>query len=250
MKKILIRLGITISPPVIALIAFILFPGASYAHKTFVNQVSIYHNSTLDLNYEKVVMDAINIVSLSELYDPDFSIDLCLDDQSIYPDIINRVKGPAFGFGLANKVILKCEADFTKNKAFGYGEAWNLTGLIAHEMVHTYQYNAYGFSTLSTPSWKLEGYAEYISRNQYGSDHLRQSIAFMEKEQEREGDKFWFWIKLKDETGIPSEYLRSKNLVHYLIEIEGLSYHQIRKDERSREDIKLAMMNWHQSKNL
>lgn len=245
MKKLLIRLGITISIPVISLVAFILFPALSYAKSVKVENATIYYNTTLDSKALQLLNESLELVSHSELFDPAFHIDICLDDQSNYAYVLDKLKGPAFGFGVGNKVILKCRADFAEDKAIGYGQAWNLTELIAHEIIHTYQYNRYGFKTLMTASWKLEGYAEYISRSRSEFSELESSIKLMLTEREKAGGSQWVWIKMEDETGFPSQYLADKVLVQYLMEIENLSYNDILEDKRSRVMLEEQAIDWY-----
>lgn len=243
MKKLLVRLGITVSIPIITLIAFILFPGISYSKKIQIENVSVYYNTHLDESAQDLVKQSLEIVKTSELFDARFKIDLCLDDDSNYAYLINKLKGPAFGFGIGNKVILKCHANFKTNQAVGYGEAWDLKEL-THELIHTYQYHKYGLGTLKTPTWKLEGYAEYISRSKSKLNSLHESIDFMLIEREKAGGSDWVWIKLEDGTGFPSQYLVDKILIQYLMEIEQLSYTQIKKDERLREAVEEQALNW------
>ncbi|MEO9485374.1 MAG: hypothetical protein ABJG47_18085 [Ekhidna sp.] len=250
MKKILIRLGITISIPMLSLIAFILFPGLSYAKKVQVENISIHYNTSLDVEATSLLHESLKMIKKSELFDPDFKIDLCLDDESNYAFLFDKLRGPAFGYGVGNKVILKCEADFKTNKAIGYGQAWDLAELIAHEIIHTYQYHHYGFATLKTPSWKLEGYAEYISRSESSYSELNTSIDLLLSEREKVGESHWVWIKLDDGTGFPSQYLADKVLVQYLIEIEELNYNQISNDRRSRASIEDSALNWYHEKQL
>ncbi|MEO9868885.1 hypothetical protein [Ekhidna sp.] len=244
MKKIFVRLGITISLPIISLIAFILFPGISYANKTDFEGLVVYHNLPLEEGYENILRSSIKLVEKSELFDKEFIVELCLDDQSWYPMVISSVKGPAFGFGLANKVVLKSDASFADNKAIGYGQSWNLAELIAHEMIHTYQFNRYGFGTLSTPTWKLEGYAEYVSRSQGELSLLNKSIELMLIERKKAGGSHWVWIKIKDGSGLPSQYLVDKILVQYLMEIETLTYDQVKKDTRPRIEVEQQVLKW------
>lgn len=248
MKKILFRLGITVSIPVITLIVFILFPSLSYAEKAEVENVTIHYNTSLDPAAISILKESLELIKLSELYDPTFKIDICLDDESSYAYLFDKLKGPAFGYGVGNKVIFKCYADFVTNKAVGYGQAWNLSELIAHEMVHTYQYHKYGFGTLRTSSWKLEGYAEYISRSRGQLDELSSSIKLMLDERKKAGGSHWVWIKLEDGTGFPSQYLTDKVLIQYLMEVEQLSYDDIRKDKRSRASVEDLVLNWNQKK--
>lgn len=246
MRKILIRLGITILIPFIILITFILFPGISYAHKTVIGDVTIYHHQPLDPGMHQIISNSLAITKTSELYDADFKVQICLDDGSVYPSVIQLLKGRAFGYGLANKVILKSEANVSSNQALGYGQAWNLQELIAHEMIHTYQYNHYGFGTLRTPTWKLEGYAEYQSRKKGQLKDLGASIDLLLSERSKAGNVQWFWIQLEDGTGLPSQYLRDKILIQYLMEVEGLTYQEIKNEERAAQVVEAQALTWHQ----
>ena len=64
--------------------------------------------STEDLNQtsEAVILNSILLTSTAEIYDPEFKIDLCLNDGSWYPKVVEQIKGKAFGHGFYNKTVL------------------------------------------------------------------------------------------------------------------------------------------------
>ena len=162
MKKLFLRISLLIFLTLTSLVVILLFPQLSYGKATQFEQITIYHNQSLNPEYESILAESLRLIQQAEIYDSDFTIDLCLDDGSFYPNIMRKIKGDAFGYGYANKAVIACEINFEEDAAWRNGKNWGLTQLIAHEMLHCYQFHDIGFSTLNTPFWKLEGYPEYV----------------------------------------------------------------------------------------
>jgi hypothetical protein len=134
-------------------------------------------------------------------------------------------------------------ADFKDNFVELNSYKWNAAQLLAHEMVHCLQYNKLGFwrsnPVADIPTWKWEGYAEYISRQDAGQKDLLKNIArFIATEKNN-------WeINFADGTIAPSVYYDYWTLMQYCMDIKKMSYIQILADTASEQTIRQEMMRW------
>ncbi len=236
MKRILIRLGIVVSLPFFIFIVFVLFPGLLYGNTAGFGNVTVYSNGPIPIGIAETLNESVSLVRGSELFDPNWEIQVCLS-EGLYPKLVAKIQGPAFGYGFANKVVLNSALDWEKNYAELNGRKWQLSELIAHEMLHSFQYRVDGFATLRTPIWKLEGYPEVIARSGSAIARLAKSIEVLERARNLPDFHQWTWIELDNGTGIPAAYLRYKILVQYMMETEGLSYREVLSDERTAEQV-------------
>lgn len=101
-----------------------------------------------------------------------------MNDGSVYPTLIRKLRGRAFAWGFYDKVVLQGKMNEKGNYLELNGYKWNLIQLLAHEMTHCVQYDKLGLwkskPIASIPNWKWEGYAEFIARkNQDQTDLIR-----------------------------------------------------------------------------
>ena len=59
-------------------------PTFLFANKTSLGSFTIYHNNEFDKEFLKQVNEATNLRKASELYDPNYKIDIYLNDGSNY----------------------------------------------------------------------------------------------------------------------------------------------------------------------
>ena len=96
---------------------FLLNPTLSYANKTQFDFITVYHNQGLDEPTGLVIRNAINLLKKSDLFDENISIDLCLNDDKIYPKL-HPFAGEPIAYAFLNKTVLKnCEVYFEDNVA-------------------------------------------------------------------------------------------------------------------------------------
>ncbi|MEO1217782.1 MAG: hypothetical protein AAFY45_29920, partial [Bacteroidota bacterium] len=87
------------------------------------------------------------------------------------------------------------------------------------------------------PVWKLEGYAEYISRSQREElSDFQQNLLTLHQSQENPSEGLP-WITFKDGSGVPQAYFEYRILIQFLMEEEGLTYKEILDSEESKEEI-------------
>lgn len=230
----------------VLLIIIILNPVLMYAHKTVHNSYGIYHNKPLQDSVFLRIDDATALIQFSEFYRKDLKLDICLNDGSAYPGIIRRLRGPAFAWGFYNKVVLQGQASFADNYVELRGYKWNLTQLLAHEMVHCLQFNKLGFwhskPVASIPNWKWEGYAEYVSRRGGTQTDLQKNIQRLQQADTMDANS-WA-IELEDGTIAPREYYQYWLLVQYCLDVKRMSYQELLDDKRDENVINEEMRKW------
>lgn len=100
----------------LSLVALVLHPGVLYAHQTTTRQLTIYHNQPLDPAMLRRLEQARELVQLSEVFDKTLRLEVCLNDGSWYPRLVQAVWSPAFAWGFYNKIVLNVEADAPANR--------------------------------------------------------------------------------------------------------------------------------------
>lgn len=241
-KKVIVRIVTFLLISGLTIVGMVLNPSLLYAKNTQIGNITVYHQQTLPPFFAITLQKSLISLSKSAIYDQNYALELCLNDGSIYPEMIGKLKGAAFGHGFYNKVILTAEANYEKNEVELYSRKWQLDQLIAHEMIHCHQFNTNGWSTLSIPSWKLEGYAEFISRNKTAS--LQSQL--MEFEQLTKTNSSG-WIDFENGTGTVTQYEQDRLLVHYLITVKQWSYDQILQDTTPKLGLEQELKTWYQN---
>ncbi len=234
-------------------ILFLLNPSWSYANKTQFDIVSVYHNQPLEVETESVVRNALAIIRTSPLLNEETSLDLCLNDDKVYPHLHPFAGATAYSF--SNKTVMyACHPSFNDNTATFKWEVNNyesrtfdLTWLLAHEFTHNLQNQANGFYVLKTTigkiNWKLEGHAEYISRSFKNDQALRRKIEnyLIKEKKEHTGIPVF---ELEDGTKQILSYYKYALVVQYLMEEKGLNFKQLCELEVSLEEAYQEMLEW------
>lgn len=229
------------------LVLILLKPAILHAKKTSFKNYTIYHNKVVDHDLLKSLEEASVLLAKSELYDPRFTIDLCLNDGSPYSSIIEMTHGQSFGVGFANKVSLQGTADYQENTVELNGYKWNLTQLLVHESIHCLQFHALGLLKSNPigniPQWKNDGYPEYISRQNSDQLDLAKNIKRLQRF-ETEDEEGWD-VRFEDNTSVSRQYYRYWLLTQYCMDIKNMSYAQILQDSVDEESIQKEMMDWY-----
>ena len=227
------------------LLIIILNPILIYAHKTTHKIFSIYHNKVIDPLLISTLDQAKVLLETSEFYNNNLKFDICLNDGATYPTIIKTVRGQAFAWGFYDKVVMQgtmnCKANFVELN----GYKWNLTQLLAHEMTHCLQFDKLGLiqsnPIANIPTWKWEGYAEYVSRQNADQKDLSKNIErFIAT-----GKNNWE-IKFADGTITPREYYSYWILVQYCLDVKNMSYQQLLTEKINEQTLKQEMINWYE----
>ena len=247
LKKFTLRLTATAVLIAGILLTIILNPILTYANKTTANNYTIYHNESLDAQVQTRIAQATKLAAQSELYATDFKLDICLNDGSKYPVLMKRLRGDAFAWGFYNKVVLMAKADWQHNTATLNGYDWNLTQLLAHEMIHCYQYHKAGLTgsnpIAGIPNWKWEGYPEYIARQNPDQQELKANITRLLTTQKQEDNNDW--VTFADGTGTVMPYYHNWLLVQYCMQVKHMSYDALMQDTTGEAAIEKEMMSWY-----
>ena len=237
-------------------VIFLLNPSLSYANKTPFDYVTVYHNQDLDEHAKDIVNGAINIIKDSELFDNNVSLQLCLNDDLIYPNL-HQLVGDPLAYAIFNKTIVKnCTLKFEENVAEAKWAVnnyelrnFNLTWLLAHEFTHNLQYHANPSyvirTTLGNINWKLEGHAEYISRQFKNDGRLKEKIAILLEEQKKEFVGLPVF-DLEDGTKQMLSYYKYGIVVQYLMEEKGMNFTQICELEKTLNVLYSEMLAWNE----
>jgi hypothetical protein len=248
MKKWMLRLAVTAGLIVLLLAIIVLNPALTYAHRTTHSGYTILHNAPLPPTLTQRVDEATGLLRGSEMFDSSLKLELCLNDGSGYPALIDAIKGTAFAHGFYDKVILLGNLHAAENYVELNGYRWNLMQLLAHEATHCHQFNTLGFwksnPAARYPAWKWEGYPEYVSRRGMIGD-LPKSIAHLHSVEQTEHNN---WISFEDSTGTVISYYKSWLLMRYCLDVRGMSYKEVLADTAAEEEVYEAMMTWYNAR--
>jgi hypothetical protein len=234
-------------------IVFLLNPHLSYANQTQIDNVLIFHNQELEEGTDLVIRNALSIIRNADIYDKDIDIQLCLNDDKIYPNLYPFAGATAYAF--LNKTVIYASKPSFKNNHTEFSweinnyeiRKWNLTSLLAHEFMHNLQnHHNQGYyikSTLGNLNWKFEGHAEYIAREFKHDDRLKDKIKTYHIEEEKE--HVGIPVIVLDNGTIQSlSYFKFALVVQYLIEIKMLTFDEICKLEIPLDDLYSEMIDW------
>ncbi|HYF03514.1 MAG TPA: hypothetical protein VEC36_09065 [Patescibacteria group bacterium] len=231
-----------------ALLIFVFNPGLLYANSTVYKNYRILHNQPFDDALKTHLDVASQLLKKSELYTSDMHLDICLNDGSVYPELIQLLQGTAFAYGFSNKVVLRGNADFKNNFVELNGYHWNLLQLLTHEMTHCLQFEALGLwdsnPIANNPDWKWEGYPEYIARQNSDQKDLLKNIHRLRETEKLDNNG---WIDWEDESGTVIQYYKSWLLMQYCIDVKGKSYKEVLSDITQEEALEKEMLMWYAS---
>ncbi len=250
-KKWTLRFSVTGLLIATILLMIILNPVLTYANKTIWKQFFVYHSNAIHPSLFLRLEEASARVQKSECYTPELHLDICLNDGSLYPLLIKKIRGTAFAWGFYNKVVLQGVANYQGNYVSLNGYKWNLTQLLAHEMTHCFQYAKRGFwksnPIAKIPAWKWEGYPEYVARKDSSQNNLSNNIHRLLKVDAINNNG---WILFPDGTGTTIEYYKYWLLVQFSMDIKKMSYDRILNDRTQEKMIWVELMNWYHTQIL
>lgn len=250
-KKIIASLTVVTVVILSGLITITLSPQMLFAKKLEHQAFTIYASADTDLDethFRKRLDEAYALIERSELHDEDFHFEILLTHNHFFNDIEDlRGKG-AIGQATAGYTTIKVPVVSKEDYAWGNSGKAPLTWLLAHEMIHNLQANKYGLLNLSPikhpPFWKLEGYPEYIARqNQLNANDysLRSEVQRYEKLVAASDDMD---VEVTEGHFVPFYYYKGRVMIEYLIDVKGMTYDEILKDNTSEEAIYQEVLQW------
>jgi hypothetical protein len=138
--------------------------------------------------------------------------------------------------------------DLKNNRMYTDRSIVDLTALMVNEMVHILQADKYGLLNFSPlkhpPMWKLEWFPEYVARSTYLNSEtydLRKEIQrFVLAGEDANRETF----EAVEGHFLPTYYFKGRIMVEYLMNIKGMSYDAILKDQRTEEEVFNQMVEW------
>lgn len=190
----------------------ICFPQYLFAHDVAYKNFKVYSREPLDENIYKVLDDAEARLSKSSIYDGEISRRVFLTNGFRMYAFLSSKAFRSFANsvpGIDNIYINKSDA--ANDLVFLNRPEHNrrsLSGVIAHEVTHLFIKKRVGFArdVLSLPTWKNEGYCEYIAGDS--------TITY------EEGVKLW---KENPNGDSKYRYFKYHLMVKYLLETEKLT---------------------------
>ena len=238
------------------LIVFMLNPQIVYAKKHSYKQLTIYSKYKYPTAYDMVLDKSLELVKQSELYKPDFKLDIFLNDGNgaSVKFVLKKLFGNAFAWGYHNNVILNGVTDESLKWITLNGYNRNLARTIAHEMIHCYEVNKLGLfhsrPFANIPVWKWEGYPEYIcykSSIRGEKEILTDAI----KKYLLDKDKSEFSRAMVDtdegESFAGQDYYRFWILVKYLFDIKKINFDELIKESVKEDSVYEQMMQWYKN---
>lgn len=242
-KKWTLRLTATALLVAGLLLIIVLNPILTYANKTIYNNYTIFYTKKPDPALLTRLDQATELLRVSEFYNSNLQLDICLNDGSKYPKLIRALRGQAFAWGFYNKVVMQGSTNFNHNYVELNSYKWNLTQLLAHEMTHCLQFDKLGFwkskPMATIPNWKWEGYAEYVSRQNDDQKDLSKNIARLITTNKNNWEVYF-----ADSTIAPRVYYDYWTLVQYCMDIKKMNYKQLLADTTGEETVRREMMSW------
>ncbi len=211
------------------LVILVQFPGLFIEKQHSYKVFEIFSNSKIELDRSaKNVLDA----ALANLEKSDFSeksdtYKLYFIRGTVYEKLLRLLGRKSIAFSKFEKHIYSATPNFRDGKLVrnkNNYEWLNLVQIISHEGVHTQMYKEYyGWLKMKTPFWINEGYAEYISYRPIREKRNYAIGSLLTNLENSEAD----WLKTEYNSMTPREYVRSRLLVEYLIDVKKMKIKDI-----------------------
>lgn len=243
-KRILFRVTVTLVFCTGLLISFVFNPSFLYAHETVHGNFTIHHSRPLSRDFIPLLDRSFEQLRNDELFDGNIKIEVCLNDGSHYPGLIDMLMGKDVIRTFATISVIQAEMDGINADHLTVKE-WNedfkLSQWLSHSFAHCLQYRKFGLFG-SNPlggydTWKWEGYAEYAS---FGTSYRLEEL--IEKQLEPT-DKFW--TEMADGSKTNRNHLKFLVMVKYCTEIKKMSYEDILNIAVPEEKVYSEMLDWY-----
>src|SRR6266850_6965038 len=199
---------------VVVYVLLLCFPQVLFANQVSYKNLKIYSREPLDQNLYAVLDRVESRLATSEINNQEVKPRIFLTNGFTFYELLGLYLGRgSFGKGLLvlppdnvfiNKSDLALDLVFRKSAA---NNQRSLSGVIAHETTHLLIRKKFGYwRNLTMPTWKKEGYAEYVA----GSTTLSYET----------GVRMW---KENPKDGTGYQYFKYYMLVKYLLEHDKLS---------------------------
>ena len=203
---------------VIGYVLLLCFPQVLFAHVVSYRNFTIYSREPLDQKVYAILDKVESRFTASQINSQDIKPRVFLTNSfGLYSSLSLFLGSNSFGKGFAtlptDNVFIN-KSDLANDLVFRNAPSnreRSLSGVIAHEITHLLIRKRFGFwRNLTMPTWKKEGYAEYVA----GGSTLSYET----------GVKLW---KQNPKDGTGYQYFKYYMLVKYLIEHDKLTVNEL-----------------------
>jgi hypothetical protein len=231
----LLRYSICVSGTVVIIIAaygtLLAFPERLFAHQYSYKNFVIYSRSPIDDRIRAELDVVSQRLAKSELNDPTIVHRVFVAGSSGWYGFFNGPYRGAIGRNYEfNNSIFVPQLDLASGTVVHFdGRTAPIAAILAHEMTHTLSQKRLGLiGSWQTPSWKKEGYAEYIGNPR--TEPLIEDLQILDS--------------AGDGLAVPKGYFEAAILWRYLAEIRKMSFAEIMNDSVVRERVDKEMRAW------
>jgi len=203
---------------VVGYVLLLCFPQVLFAHVVSYRNFTVYSRQPLDQNAYAILDKVESKLTASQINSPDVKPRIFLTNSfGLYSSLSLFLGSNSFGKGYAmlpTDNIFINQSDLASDLVFRNAPSnreRSLSGVIAHESTHLLIRKQFGYwRNLTMPTWKKEGYAEYVA----GGSTLSYET----------GVKLW---KQNPKDGTGYQYFKYYMLVRYLIEHDKLTVNEL-----------------------
>lgn len=216
-----------------AYVLLLCYPQVLFAHHVTYKNFTVYSREPLDQNIYALLDKVETTLATSEINNTSVRPKIFLtNSQQLYSAASLYLGANSFGKGmpvLANSNIFINETDVQKDLVFRKAPAYNsrsLSSVLTHEVTHLLVGQKFGYvKNLTMPSWKKEGYAEYVA----GGSTLDYAA----------GVRMW---KANPNNDTGYQYFKYYMLVKYLLDHEHLSVGELFNSNIDRAELEAKVL--------
>jgi hypothetical protein len=210
------------------------YPQVLFAHQISYKNFTVYSRQPLDQNVYAMLDKVEARLATSSINNTNVRPKIFLtNSQQLYSALSLYLGANSFGKGMAvlpTSNIFINDADVAKDLVFRKAPAFNqrsLSEVVAHEVTHILIREKFGYvRNLTMPTWKKEGYAEYVS----GGTTLDYAS----------GASMW---KANPNNDRGYQYFKYYSVVKYLLDTEKLSVEALFNGDFDRSELEAKVLN-------
>lgn len=193
----------------------LVFPYLLFPYKITYKSYQVYSDAPIPGGINKVLEETDAAIKRSELYDPAGHYRVFISGGFLRYGFLASIhrKAYALTYPLTQNIFLS-KTDLSANIVYARGNnnTRRASDVLAHEITHVMINKKLGFfRTIRLPSWKEEGYCDYIANS--SSFNCEQGMVLMGKDQSAASNSF--------------KYFKYRVLIHHLITSKKLRFQQI-----------------------
>jgi len=217
-----------------AYVLLLCYPQVLFAHQISYKNFTVYSREPLDQNIY-ALLDKVEIsLAKSSINNPQLKPRIFLmNNHGFYSALTLTIGGNSYAKGLpllpTNNIFIN-RSDVQNDLVFRKAATRNsrsLSGVMTHEVTHLLIREKFGYiKNVIAPSWKKEGYAEYVAGGSALDDET--------------GVKMW---KANPQNDTGYQYFKYYRLVKYLLDTEKLSVEEVFSRDFDRSALEAKVLN-------